>query len=135
MIDEYLNHTRWTEKQNTVTLIPATLQAFLEELDYETVAEIGAKLGSVVPKEGFMIRGLPMNEDSARFLIEKILGESSNWFAASYHEHSRPYFYVRSHFDGKWIVFIEAYLCAFYRTNFGKEIECHRVGDNLQILL
>jgi hypothetical protein len=135
IIEEYLNSERWLEKLNAVTLIPKTLEAFLEELDEDTVRKLGEKLGSVVSRDDFMMRGLPMSEDVARVLVEKILGEYCHWFTATYHYHSRPYFYLRSRMDGKWIIFIEEYLTAFYHVNLGKEIECHRVGDNLQILL
>ena len=105
------------------------------ELDDATITDLGNRLESVVPKEGFMMRGVPVSENMARLLVEKILGEYDHWFTATYHNLRRPYFYLKSHMDGKWITFIEAYLVSFYRVNFGKEIECRRVGDSLQILL
>ena len=81
------------------------------------------------------MRGIPMTEEMAKILIEKILGEYNHWFTASYHEHSRPYYYLQIHIDGKWTLFIEAFLKAFYLDNFGKKVDCQRVGENLQILL
>lgn len=135
IIIEYLNHGRYVEQEKAITLIPKALQAFLLELDDETITQLGTSLGSIVPKEGFMMRGIPMTEDMTQILIEKILGEYDHWFTASYHEHSRPYYYLQIHIDGKWTLFIEAFLKAFYLDNFGKEVDCQRVGENLQILL
>ena len=135
IIDNYLNNERWAIKEKKLAIDPITIQSLLEELDEDTVTELGTKLGSVVPREGFMLRGLPLTEESATMFILMVLGESGHWFDVSYHKHSRAYFYVRSSFDGKWVSFIEAYLTAFYMVNFSKKIECHRVGDNLQILL
>lgn len=135
IIDRYLNHQRYVEEQKSITLVPQTLQSILLELDDDTIRDLGKKLGGVVPREGFMMRGLPMTFDTARLLVEKIMGEYDHWFEASYHHHSRPYYYLRSRLNGKWSVFIEAYLTAFYLENFGKEIECKHIGDNIQILL
>jgi hypothetical protein len=44
-------------------------------------------------------------------------------------------FFIRNNLGDKWITFIEAYHKAFYRENLNKEIECIKVGYNLQVRL
>jgi hypothetical protein len=135
IVERYLNHYRWTERINCLTIPPITLESFLELLDEESLAKIGDKLGSSVPKQDFMMRGVTIDEESAKLLIMKMLGEYDNWFLVSYHNSSKPYFFIRNRLGDKWITFVEAYIRAFYQEALGLELECERVGSNLQLII
>jgi len=135
IIEDYLNHQRWIDRSNALTILVPTLRKFLEYLDYKSLTEIGDSVGSTVPRQGYLMRGITIDEEIAKLHILKVLGGHDNWFTVNYHEHDRPYFFIRNNLGDKWITFIEAYLKAFYRENLNKEIECIKVGYNLQVKL
>jgi hypothetical protein len=135
IIEDYLNHHRWVYRSNALTILIPTLREFLEHLDADTLAEIGDSVGSTVSRQGYMMRGVSIDAEVARTHILRILGGHDNWFTVNYYKQTRPYFFIRNHLGEKWITFVEAYIKAFYRENLNKDIECVRVGDNLQILL
>ena len=135
IVENYLNHHRWIYRSNALTILIPTLKEFLEHLDSDTLAEIGDSVGGIVPRQGYLMRGVSIDEDVAKAHILRILGGYDNWFTVNYYKQTRPYFFIRNHLGEKWITFVEAYIKAFYRENLRKEIECVRVGDNLQVLL
>ena len=135
IFEKHLNFNRWYERLDSISLTPQTFSALLEEIDDEAIREIGCKMGVSAPKMGLMIRGISLNMDSARLFIEKILGEYNQWFDVSYIDHKKPYFYIRNSLGEKWIIFIEAYLCAFLIECIGVQVTCKRMENNLQITL
>jgi HicB family len=135
IFERYLNHSRWVDERNSLTIVPSTMNKVLEALDDEKVIALGDELGSLIPVEDFMMRGMHMNAGSAKVLVEKILGEYDNWFKATYHHHSRPYFYLRTSIGEKWTLFVEAYLKAFFKKTMKEEVEIKRIGANIQIFL
>jgi hypothetical protein len=135
IVEDYLNHYRWVDRVNALTILMPTMQELIDNLDEETLAKIGGKIGGSVPRQGFMMRGLHLDDDTAKTHIMKILGAYDNWFTINFHEGKEPYFFIRNRLGPKWITFIEAYLRSFYRDICGKEIKCERVGDNLQVVL
>jgi hypothetical protein len=136
IIENYLNHYKWVDRVNALTILMPTMKKFLDHLDDETLGKIGAEIGGSVPRQGFIMRGIDVVDgDTAKLFILKILGGYDNWFTVDYHEGKDPYFFIRNQLGSKWIVFIEAYLRAFYRDTYGKEIKCERIGDNLQVIL
>lgn len=135
IVERYINQTRWTDRMESLTIHPATIKSLFDKLDESQILELGDTLGSIVPHESFMMRGMSMDEEMAHYLVETVLGEYDHWFRVSYHHHSRPYFFIQSTIGGKWLLFVEAYLKAFYRENLGKEVICDRIENSLQILL
>ena len=135
IFEKYLNFNRWYERIDTLALTPDILTAILDQLDQETIKKLGNRLGSTSPKNDLMIRGIPLNTETANLYVEKILGENDQWFDASYIDQEQPYLYIRTQLGEKWITFIEAYLRSFYKECIGEEVQCKRIGDNLQIIL
>jgi hypothetical protein len=134
LVDDYLNNHRWKNNSRAISILPQTLFQLLDNLEEETLAQIGFKTGSSVPKQGLLMRGGSLSDESVKQVFQ-ILGEYDNWFTFSYHDTDPPYFFLRNMNSEKWIVFIEAYLRGLYSSILGKEITCKRVGDNLQIIL
>lgn len=134
LVEDYLNHYRWVERAGTINLHPQTINKFLKELDDETISRIGYDTGSAVPKQGLLMRGAPINEESIKQLLD-ILGNYENWFTVTYHKSDPPYFFIRTLQSGKWTIFIESYLRGLYKSLLDKEIICKRVGDHLQVIL
>ena len=134
LVEDYLVHYRWAERLGSVNLHPQTLNQIFEELDDETISRIGYDSGSSVPKQALLMRGAHINEESAKQIL-KILGEYDNWFTVTYHKAEKPYFFIRNIKSGKWIIFVESYLKGMYEKMLDREINCKRVGDNLQIIL
>jgi hypothetical protein len=134
LVENYLNHYRWADRSGVVNLHPQTLNQLFDHLDEKTVSHIGFDSGSSVPRQGLLMRGAPINEESARQVLQ-ILGEYDNWFTVSYHNADPPYFFIRNLHGEKWVIFIEAYLRGLYKNVLEKEVTCKRVGDNLQVIL
>lgn len=135
IVEDYLNHYRWVDRVNALTILMPTMQKLIDSLDEEILAKIGNEIGGSVPRQGFIMRGFDIDDDVAKLHILKILGAYDNWFTVNYHEGKEPYFFIRNRLGPKWITFLEAYLRAFYRDICDKEIRCERVGDNLQVIL
>ena len=134
IIERYINHTRWIDQIESLTIHPLTIQKIFDELSEEQIMRLGSKLGARVPSESFMMSGMPLDGVTARYFLERILGEYDHWFSVSYH-HSKPYFFLQTSLGDKWLLFVEAYLKAFYIENLSQEVECIRIENSLQILL
>lgn len=134
LVENYLNYGRWADLSSIVHLHPQTLNLLLEHLDEKTIIQIGHRAGALVPKQGLLMRGAPINEKSAKQVLQ-ILGKYENWFTVSFHEAKPPYFFIRNLQDEKWIIFIESYIRGLYENILDKEITCKRVGDNLQVII
>ncbi|TRO55911.1 hypothetical protein E2P71_02265, partial [Candidatus Bathyarchaeota archaeon] len=90
IFEKHINFNRWYVRMDSIALTPQTFSAFIEEIDDEAIREIGCRMGATSPRMGLMIRGIPLNMDSARFFIEKILGEYNQWFDVSYIDRKKP---------------------------------------------
>ena len=134
IIERYINHSRWIDKMDALSILPQTMNKLLEKIDDKTIEELGAELGSMIPKEGFLIRGMNDSRASAKILVEEILGGFQHWFNASYHESDKPYYYLRSRHSVRWMKFVEAYLKAFFKS-MDIEAQIIRRGSNIQILV
>jgi hypothetical protein len=130
----YLNHTRYVEDTSSLTIQPDTMTIFLKYLDEEDLEKIGEEVGRTIPERRFLRRGIVINEKAVLDHLLNVFGSSDNWFQVSYHEGKRPYLYIRNSLGSKWIVFIEAFIRAFYKL-LDVEVESIRIGDNLQIIL
>ena len=131
----YLNHTRYVESNLSLTILPATIAIFLKYLDDEDLVKIGEEVGRTIPERMFLSRGIVFDKKAVLSHVLQVFGGSDNWFKVSYHEEGmRPYLYIRNSLGSKWVLFIEAFLGAFYKY-LDVEVESFRIGDNLQILL
>lgn len=135
IVEDYLNHHRWVDRANALTILIPTIQIFLKYLEEDELVEIGETAGGSIPRQDMMMRGITIDKEVAKSMILRSLGGHDNWFTVNYHELDRPYFFIRNHLGDKWIIFVESYIRAFYRENLGIDVECVRVGDNLQILI
>jgi len=132
--EDYLNHYRYLEKRNALTILPETMEAFLEYLDEDELERIGDFVGGNFPRRAYLMKGVPFDEETALDHLVKILSMYDKWYRVSYHDDNRPYLYIQNQLGSKWIAFIEAYIRAFY-ASLGIGVECQRVDDNLQVLL
>jgi hypothetical protein len=134
IVENYLNHYRYLDKRNALTILPETMMAFLEHLDEDELSRIGDFVGANIPRQAYLMKGVPFDEETALDHLVKILGDYDKWYRVSYHDDNRPYLYIQNQLGSKWIAFIEAYVRAFY-ASLGIAVECQRVDDNLQVLL
>ena len=134
IVEDYLNHYRYLRERKALTILPETMETFLEYLDMDELVKIGEYVGGNIPKQAYMLKGIPLDEKTALEHLVSILGDHDNWYKITYHETNKPYLYIQNTLGPKWITFIEAYIHAFYKS-LDVEVECLRVGDNLQVLL
>ena len=90
IFEKYINFNRWFQRIDSLAITPDVLVAFLDHMTVEEITEIGAKLGTTSPKNALMLRGLPLDVESANLYVEKILGEHNQWFNASYLHQKQP---------------------------------------------
>lgn len=109
---DYLNHYRYLEKRDALTILPETMEAFLEHLDEDALTSIGAYVGGNIPSRAYLMKGIPFDEATALDHLVKILGDYDKWYRVSYHGDNRPYLYIQNQLGAKWIAFIEAYIRA-----------------------
>lgn len=123
LVEEYLNHQRWVNRANALTILIPTMQVFLKYLENDELVEIGETVGGSIPKQEMMMRGIEIDEEVAKSMILRILGGHDKWFTVDYHEQDRPYYFIRNSLGEKWVIFVEAYIRAFYRDNLGIAVE------------
>ena len=134
IVERYLNHYRWSERQNSLTLSRSALMVVLECLHNHDLVAIGERLG-VLSRQDFMMKGIPIDANTCRDFVLNTLGDYEKWFIISYHNTEPPYFFIRNDLGEKWTQFLEAYFKSFYKENLGTEIKLERVGQNLQLFL
>lgn len=134
LVENYLNNVRWADRSGFLKLHPRTIMQIIDQIDNETLSEIGFNTGSAIPRQGLLMRGAPINEESVKEVFQ-ILAEYDNWFTTSYHNADPPYFFIRNTYGEKWLTFIEAYIKGLAKNLLDKDIVCKRVGDNLQVML
>lgn len=123
LVEEYLNHQRWVNRANALTILIPTMQVFLKYLENDELVEIGETVGGSIPKQEMMMRGIEIDEEVAKSMILRILGGHDKWFTVDYHEQDRSYYFIRNSLGEKWVIFVEAYIRAFYRDNLGIAVE------------
>ncbi|MCW4015333.1 MAG: hypothetical protein NWF06_03100 [Candidatus Bathyarchaeota archaeon] len=116
---KYSIYSRWTERNNDVTLSHQTLRAILSTAQVDLLTEAGTKSGALDAINMVNSMGLVMDYSSFVYLITEHLGgpDFARWFHCFYHtQGNNDIFHLQHDFGRGWSVFLEHYILSFLRS-------------------
>ncbi|MFH0849735.1 MAG: hypothetical protein V1924_02200 [Candidatus Bathyarchaeota archaeon] len=109
-----------------------TLERLLSNIPKEKMGELGKALGKERCKNLLLLRGLPLDYNSAIWYLVELLGGTSNWYRATYHRRGEHDILHLSHGLGEgWSLFLERYVTAFFREVLGITPETETRGGSV----
>jgi len=119
VLQDYADYGRIVARSKSILIGPNVLTAFLHLLSDKQVEEVGRELGSKLSGPPFLAAlGLKLTFESAKHLMNDILGKYSKWFESSITEdEGRIVVYLSHNLTEKWSLFLKGYCtCLFERT-------------------
>ena len=116
ILRKYSLYSRWTDRNNDITLPQRTLKEILTTIPVEILAEAGTRSGALDAINIVNTLGLKMDYDSFVYLITEHLGgpHFARWFHCFYHiQGNKDIFHMQHDFGHEWSVYLEQYLLAF----------------------
>jgi hypothetical protein len=119
ILRKYSLYSRWTERNNDVTLSQPTLREILGTTQEEQLASAGTKTGALDAINLVNAMGMPMEYDTFVYLITEHLGgpNFARLFHCFHHTHgNKDIFHLQHDFGRKWSIFLEKYVRSFMHT-------------------
>lgn len=119
ILRKYSLYSRWTERNNDVTLSQPTLREILTTTQEEQLASAGTKTGTLDAINIVNAMGMPMEYDTFIYLITEHLGgpKFARLFHCFHHTHgNKDIFHMQHDFGQKWSIFLEKYITSFLHT-------------------
>ncbi len=119
ILRKYSLYSRWSDRNNDVSLPQRTLKEILSTVQVETLAEAGAKSGALDAINIVNVMGLTMDYDSFVYLITEHLGgpHFARWFHCFHHtQGNKDIFHLQHDFGHKWSVYLETYILSFLHS-------------------
>ena len=113
---KYSLYSRWTERNNDISLSQQTLREILSTVQVEMLVEAGTRSGALDAINIVNAMGLAMDYDSFMYLITEHLGGSdfARWFHCFHHiQGNKDIFHLQHDFGRGWSVFLEKYIISF----------------------
>ena len=128
---KYALYSRWSDRNNDISLQKRTLREILSACNVEELAEAGTRSGKLDAMNLVNAMGMKMNYDSFVYLVTEQLGgpEFARWFQCFYHVQGNvDLFHIQHDFGHGWSVFLENFLRSFLRSMTGMDAKS-RVYD------
>jgi hypothetical protein len=119
ILRKYSLYSRWTDRNDDITLPQRTLKEIIGTVQAERLAEAGAKSGALDAINLVNSMGLQMNYDSFVYLITEHLGgpNFARWFHCFYHtQGNMDIFHLQHDFGPGWSVYLEKYILSFLHS-------------------
>ena len=116
ILRKYSLYSRWSDRNNDITLPQRTLKEILSTVQVESLAEAGTRSGALDAINIVNAMGLKMDYDSFVYLITEHLGgpQFARWFHCFHHtQGNKDIFHLQHDFGHGWSVYLEQYLLAF----------------------
>ena len=116
ILRKYSLYSRWSDRNNDITLPQRTLKEILSTVQVESLAEAGTRSGALDAINIVNAMGLKIDYDSFVYLITEHLGgpQFARWFHCFHHtQGNKDIFHLQHDFGHGWSVYLEQYLLAF----------------------
>jgi len=132
VLRRYAHSYRYFEGLSAVTISGKTLERLLSNVPEEKMSELGQTLGEERPKNLLLLRGLPLDYGSVIWYLTELLGDTSNWYRATYHRREENDILHLSHGLGPgWSLFLEQYVLALFREVLGLAPATEVLGNSV----
>ena len=119
LLRKYSLYSRWSDRNNDVSLPQQTLREILSTVKAESLAEAGTKSGTLDAINIVNSMGLKMDYDTFIYLITEHLGGSdfARWFHCFHHNQgNKDILHIQHDFGQGWSIYLEKYVLSFLRT-------------------
>jgi len=119
LLRKYSLYSRWTDRDNSISFPQRTLREILKTVQFESLAEAGAKSGALDAINIANAMGLALNYESFIYLITEHLGGPyfARWFHCFHHaQGNKDIFHLQHDFGPGWSVYLEKYILSFLRS-------------------
>jgi hypothetical protein len=111
----YTEFDRYYEVGQLIILSPRTFEMIISNLEENTITEIARMLGSEIPRDKLLMRGMSINRKSLFWFIENILSNYYHWFSCDIHNtKNSSIFYLRHVYNIKWSHFLQNFFSAMF---------------------
>ena len=125
VLQEYADYGSIDARLGIVLIGPNILTAFIHLLSDKQVEEVGREFGSDLSGPQFLAElGLKLTFESAKHLMNDILGKYSKWFESSITEDGgRIVIHLNHHLTKKWSLFLKGYCTSLFERTGLKVIK------------
>lgn len=119
VLRKYSLYSRWTDRNNDMSLPQLTLRGILKTAPIESLAEAGSKSGASDAINIVNAIGLPVDYDSFVYLMTEYLGgpHFARWFQCFHHTKGNMDIFHLQHDLGRgWSVYLEKYILAYLKS-------------------
>ena len=113
ILQKYSLYSRWSDRNNEITLPQQTPKEILSMVLVESLAEAGTRSGALDVITIVNTMGLKMDYNSLVYLITEHLGgpHFARWFHCFYHtQGNKDIFHIQNDFGHEWSVYLKQYL-------------------------
>lgn len=136
MVARYAAAERYFTRYNALTIERNTFISIMDKLSDEEVAELGDLAGSRSLRNGLAVRGMGVDRENVRFIVEEVYGLYSGWFTANFFDRNGVSVYHLRHDLGvKWSIFLERYMVNMFKTLMKLEVESEKGYDYVTIYI
>lgn len=119
VLRKYSLYSRWTDRNNDMSLPKQTLREILRTVSVESLAEAGSRSGASDVINIVNAMGLALDYDSFVYLMSEHLGgpHFARWFHCFHHTQGNTDIFHLQHDLGRgWSVYLERYVLACLRS-------------------
>jgi hypothetical protein len=134
MVARYAAAERFFARYDALTIERKTFASILDDLTDEKVAKLGDLAGSRSLRSGLAIRGMNVNRENIRFVVEEVYGLYSGWFTPNFFERNGfSVYHLRHDLGMKWSIFLERYMVNMFKSLMGLEVKSEKGYDYVTI--
>lgn len=133
ILRKYVVFDRRYQDYPIVLLTRGTVELFMYKSTNEDLKEIGAKLGTSLPRQLFLMEGVSeLNLEIVLWSLEQINAKYSKWFNFYHHRNEAEHVLHLTHHSGeKWSIFISEYIKGMFKTLLDRDISVNLTDSSV----